>query len=148
MLNSLVATETLNNLPPPIHLTSCFGRCPVVHDMANTVITNTIVSGVIFHEQSKTGRYRAVSETGRVFINISDSLTVQLTVCSSSRDPALRVVLQNIFLRLVLTGCSWSGGRWSLTVETVDNKSSTDNCREDSQGDGNNRGDPPGCKVI
>ena len=33
-------------------------------------------------------------------------------------------------------------------LETVNHKSSTDNCREDSQGDGNNRGDPPGYNIY
>ena len=99
-------------------------------NMANTASADSVMIEIIFHEESKAGWGQAVSETGRVFVNISSSFAVQLTEGSSSRDPTLRVVLQNEFLRLALTSC-WSEGRLSSRLEMVSQDSGADYCRED-----------------
>ena len=98
--------------------------------MTNTARTDPIMGGMVFHEQSKGGGYEASLETDGVFIDLSKSLAVQVTVCSSRRSPTLWVVLQNIFLRLALTSC-WSGGRSSFFDEMFSKDCSTDDSSED-----------------
>ena len=105
------------------------------------------MSVIIFHQEDKTAWCRTVSETGWVFINISDSIAVKLTVCSSSRDSTLWVVLQLEFFRFVLSSC-WSGGRLSLIVEIVNHESSADHSSGDGEGVGQYSGDRPGYDEI
>ena len=144
-LDGVVAAEPRHNLLP-LHLTVCIGMRPVVLSIANTASTDSVVTLMVFHQQSKAGWEDAVSEAVRVLVDIALSLAVQVAEGSSRRDPALWVALQFKFLRLALTSC-WSGGRLSMFsfIEKMFNSdSSTDDCSEDSYGVGQYPGDLPG----
>ena len=112
-------------------LTVCIGMRPVVLSIANTASTDSVVTLMVLHQQSKAGWEDAVSEAVRVLVDIALSLAVQVAEGSSRRDPALWVALQFKFLRLALTSC-WSGGRLSFIDEMFSKDSSADDCSEDS----------------
>ena len=144
-LDGVVAAEPRHNLLP-LHLTVCIGMRPVVLSIANTASTDSVVTLMVLHQQSKAGWEDAVSEAVRVLVDIALSLAVQVAEGSSRRDPALWVALQFKFLRLALTSC-WSGGRlsmFSFIEEMFNSDSSTDDCSEDSYGVGQYPGDLPG----
>ena len=128
-LDGVVAAEPRHNLLP-LHLTVCIGMRPVVLSIANTASTDSIVTLMVFHQQSKAGWEDAISEAVRVLVDIALSLAVQVAEGSSRRDPALWVALQFKFLRLALTSC-WSGGRLSSIEEMFSSESSADDCSED-----------------
>ena len=100
--------------------------------MPETARTDPVVTGIVFNQQRKTGRGQAVRKTSRVLVNLTKSLTIQVTEGSSCRDPTLRVVSQNEFFRLVLSSC-WLGGRLSLTGEMINHESSANNCCGDGE---------------
>ena len=141
-MDGFVAAETLHNLHT-LHLTSCIGDRPVVFSLPETARTDPVVTGMVLHQQSKAGGGQAVRETSRVLVDITESLTIQVAEGSSSRDPTLRVVIENKPLRLALTQ-GWSGGRFDSIVEMVDQESRTDDSSEDCCRPGKYPGNLPG----
>ena len=115
--------------------------------LPETARTDPVVTGMVFNQQSKAGGGQAVSETSRVLVDITKSLTIQVAEGSSSRDPTLRVVFQLEFFTFVLSSC-WSGSRLSLIVEIVNHESSADHSSGDGEGVGQYSGDRPGYDEI
>ena len=97
--------------------------------MTKTGTADPVMTGVVCHQQSKTAGVQTVPETGRVLVNISQYLAVQLAGGSTSSDSTQRVILQKKLFRLALTSC-WSGGRLSLTVGIITHKMGTEGSSE------------------
>ena len=86
--------------------------------MTKTGTADSVMTGVVCHQQSKTAGTQTVPETGRVLVNISQYLAVQLAGGSSSSDSTQRVILQKKLFRLALTS-GWSGGSFDLGVVKI-----------------------------